>query len=594
MSTATRPTDPSTQPEPSRRGRRRLLLAGTGVLAVLVVLLVLWVTGSALAAGRTPAGTTVLGVDIGRMTPAQAEQRLAEELGPRAAAPLPVRVADQSHEVDPAQAGLSFDAEATAENAATRPLSPVAIVRDFSGGGEVEPVVEVDEERLGAAVAALATQSARTVREGDLEVTATEVEAVEPVTGVALEVEGARAALLDGYLEGSGDTPATVELPARTTPPRIGPEEVERARTEVAEPALSAPVVLDAAGTRVEVPVEVLASALSFEARDGRLEPALDGAALDEALGQRLQTIEEPARDASFRVEAGRPVVVPSVPGRAFAPADLAAAVLPVLTAAGEDRVAVVEPAVQEAELTTAEAEALGVTEQLSTVTQSFPYAAYRVQNIGTAAERIDGTLLLPGETFSMNETIGERTPQNGYTEGTVIVGGRFREAQGGGVSTITTAVWDAAFHAGLERVEQRAHSLWISHYKPGLEATVSWGALDLKFRNDSPHAVYVTAHSGRDDVTITMWGTKRYDVEAVFGPRTNPRPPETVYDPSPECVPMSGVPGFHIVVTRVFRQDGEVVRREPLKTVYNATNEVHCRQEPSRRSELTEDEALS
>jgi vancomycin resistance protein YoaR len=231
--------------------------------------------------------------------------------------------------------------------------------------------------------------------------------------------------------------------------------------------------------------------------------------------------------------------------------------------------------------LTTTEARNLGVVEKVSSFTQRFPFAPYRYQNIGAAADRVDGTLLLPGQTFSMNRTVRERTPANGYTEGFVIKDGRLTEDLGGGVSTITTAVWDAAFFAGLERVEQRAHSFYISRYKPGLEATVSWGSLDLKFRNNTGNGVFITAERGRTFVTVTMYGTKKWDVDAEFGPRTNVKPYGRTTEYGPDCTPQDGVNGFTIVVTRVVRENGAVIKREPLKTVYRPAKDVTCRSAP-------------
>jgi vancomycin resistance protein YoaR len=182
---------------------------------------------------------------------------------------------------------------------------------------------------------------------------------------------------------------------------------------------------------------------------------------------------------------------------------------------------------VREPELTTEEAKALGITEKLSTFTQNFPYAAYRVQNIGQAAEYIDGTLLMPGEVFSMNEVIKERTPENGYTMGIVIgPGGIFEEQQGGGVSASATAVWTAAFFAGMEEVSTRAHSIYISRYQPGLEATVAWGLFDMQFRNSNPNPVFITTKMTNTSLRVTFWGTRQYDeITAEFGPKTNIRP---------------------------------------------------------------------
>ena len=125
----------------------------------------------------------------------------------------------------------------------------------------------------------------------------------------------------------------------------------------------------------------------------------------------------------------------------------------------------------------------------------------------------------MPGQTFSMNDTVKERTVENGYTVGTVISGGRFAEELGGGVSTITTTMWHTAFYAGLERVEQRGHSFYISRYLPGLEATVAWGSLDLRFKNDSPYGVLIKASITNSSVTVTMYSTKRYRITAEFGP---------------------------------------------------------------------------
>ena len=177
---------------------------------------------------------------------------------------------------------------------------------------------------------------------------------------------------------------------------------------------------------------------------------------------------------------------------------------------------------------------------------------------------------------------MGERTPENGFVEGYVIQGGRLVEDYGGAVSTITTAMWHTAFFAGMTRIEQRAHSYWISRYVAGLEATVSWGTLDLKFRNDTPYGVYITSSVTDTSVTTTMWSTKYWDIEAEFGPRENLRSPGTVYDSSAECVAQYGVDGFDITVTRVWSRDGEVERRERLFTSYDAAPTVICAPEPS------------
>ena len=132
-------------------------------------------------------------------------------------------------------------------------------------------------------------------------------------------------------------------------------------------------------------------------------------------------------------------------------------------------------PPPHEPDLTTAEAEALGIVEPISEFTTNYPIAQYRLINIGRAAELINGTLVLPGETFSLNGTVGERTAENGFVKGFIIDGGQFREDFGGGVSQVATTTFNAVFFAGLEDVEHKPHSFYISRYPAGREATVAW-----------------------------------------------------------------------------------------------------------------------
>jgi hypothetical protein len=82
------------------------------------------------------------------------------------------------------------------------------------------------------------------------------------------------------------------------------------------------------------------------------------------------------------------------------------------------------------------------------------------------------------------------------------------------------------------------------------------------------------------------MWSTKYWDIKAEFGPRTNPRPAGTVYDPGEGCVAQYGVDGFDITVTRVWSRDGEVKRREPLDTSYTSAPTVICAPKPSPEPE--------
>jgi vancomycin resistance protein YoaR len=251
-------------------------------------------------------------------------------------------------------------------------------------------------------------------------------------------------------------------------------------------------------------------------------------------------------------------------------------------TAAAE-RTVDLEIVATDAALTTEQAQALNVTEKLSSFTQPFDYAEYREVNVGRAAEYMDGVVLKPGDVYSMNGTILERTEANGYVSGTFISGGRFEEGLGGGVSIATTATWTAAFFAGLEAIEVNPHSLYISRYQPGLEATVAWGFLDLKFGNNTGNGVLITTDAGPTFITVEMWGTKVYDdIYDVSSERYNITPYTTQYDNSPECSSQGGVNGFTIDVTRVFEQGNEVVDEELFTTRYDPTTRFICGSPPA------------
>jgi vancomycin resistance protein YoaR len=189
---------------------------------------------------------------------------------------------------------------------------------------------------------------------------------------------------------------------------------------------------------------------------------------------------------------------------------------------------------------------------------------------------------VLPGATFSLNETVGERTAENGFVKGFIIDGGQFREDFGGGVSQVATTTFNAAFFAGLEDVEHKPHSFYISRYPAGREATVAWPTVDMKFRNDTDTGVFIETIHTPGEITVRLWGTKVYDeIRSVSSERTNYTTGTTKYEDSEECVDQDPVSGFDITVTRQFVSGGEVVRSEDFSTHYNAADRIICTSPP-------------
>jgi len=198
-------------------------------------------------------------------------------------------------------------------------------------------------------------------------------------------------------------------------------------------------------------------------------------------------------------------------------------------------------------------------------------------------ADIVNGALVLPGQTFSLNGYVGERDTARGFVSAPMIDQGSFVDAVGGGVSQFATTIFNAVFFAGLKDVQHTPHSYYISRYPAGRESTVSYPQPDFRFNNDSPYGVLIqTAYTGTS-LTVTFWGTKRYEIESVSGPRYAPTVLTGVtYNPRPDCEASGGSTGFSINVTRIFLSGGREVKRETFHTRYLPEPHVICGPSPS------------
>jgi vancomycin resistance protein YoaR len=568
----------------SPRWRRRAVLVPAGALAVLAAA---YGVDLLVSSGSVPRSTVVDGVDIGGLSPAAAEDRLADELGVRVAADRPVVADDVEGVFSPTRAGVRLDTQGTVDAADDQPLNPWTRITSFFSDREIEPVIAIDEsavaDELGSVSAQLETfaeQVDRAPVDATIAIEGTTARVVEPVDGRALDRDGAEDAIT-AALTDEVDPARSVELPVEVDPVDVGTPEAERVLAETVEPALAAPVsvVGGSGGPTAEVPVSAIAASLTFTpTEDGDLQVGIDPAELQTALGDELAAFGTPARDAGFEVSGGAVRIVPSVDGTGIDPAHLVEQLLPVLDDPAP-RSVTAEPGPVPAELTTQEAEALGIREEISsfTTTISNPQSG---ENIRVVAAEVDGALVLPGETFSLNTFTGPRGTAQGYVPATVISGGQLSTAVGGGISQFATTMFNAVFFAGLEDVFHKPHSFYISRYPAGREATVYEGAIDLQWRNDSDTGVYVDTRWTPGSLTVTFYGTRRYEIESISSERRTPREPavlEKVDDG--DCIPQSGVPGFDITVTRVFKDlaTGAEIKREDFRTRYNAEAVIKC-----------------
>ena len=568
-------------------GGRRTLLVVLGAVAGAVAFYLGMVLGSS---SDIPANTTVLGVQIGGMSRAEAVGTLEETITPLSLEPVGIAAFATSEELFPADAGMSFDPIATVDAAEGRLLNPFSLVMRLFGPREVDPVVIIDDaeltERLDAFADLIRSDSVEpTVYYEDMTPVLTPAE-----DGRDIDIPAAVEAVAAAYLVTSGP----VDLPEVILEPAVSNEQAEEFVAGPATVAVSSPVTIEVEDIAPQVPPEAIAEATHYLVEGDALAPQVDGAILHDSIAKELQPVEEPGNNATFEIDANNvPVVVPSRVGRGVSDEVLAAAVANAMFAEGDARVAPAPVTVRDPVLTTEDALQLGVVEEISSFTQQVSYVDYMAHNLALASEYINGTLLLPGEVFSMNKTTENRDPENGYMEGWVIgPGGIFQKALGGGLSAATTTVWSAAFYAGLEPVEVQAHSIYISRYVPGLEATIAWDGFDMKFRNDTPYGVFITAESDETSMTVRMYSTRIYTtIDAEVGERYGITPNRKIYNESPQCSAQTGGPGFTVDVDRVFYEGDVEVERETFTTTYRPAPQVVCGAKPDKDKDKDKDE---
>ncbi|MFE0811408.1 hypothetical protein ACFW4M_32140 [Streptomyces sp. NPDC058794] len=283
---------PASSAKPAKkkgRGKLPLLVGGLVVVAGVTY-------GAGLLMNRSdvPKGTTVLGVDIGGSTRDDAVEKLDEVLGARAAKPLKLEVGGETVSLKPDQAGLQFDTQATASNAATSDYNPVSVIGSLFGQERVvEPEMPVDEEKLHAALED-AAGGAGSVTEGTIEFESGKAVPVYGKPGQGIDVAKSTEAVREAYrAQVETGTATPVNVPTTTQQPTVSKAEVDRMMKEFAEPAMSAKVTVqtDPAHSIAFSPEKSLWKFLRVTAVNGKLVDKPDLNALKGLYGQTFDGV---------------------------------------------------------------------------------------------------------------------------------------------------------------------------------------------------------------------------------------------------------------------------------------------------------------
>ena len=133
-----------------------------------------------------------------------------------------------------------------------------------------------------------------------------------------------------------------------------------------------------------------------------------------------------------------------------------------------------------------------------------------RSTNIRLCSEKINGTVLMPGETFSFNQVVGKRTPEAGFKPATAYSGGKVVQEYGGGICQVSSTLYNAVLYANLEITERTNHGYKPSYVDPGLDATVSWGGPDFKFTNNRDYPIRIVCDTSNKILNIYIYGLRR------------------------------------------------------------------------------------
>ncbi|TCB98859.1 vanomycin resistance protein VanB [Micromonospora zingiberis] len=573
-----RPAPVAPQGGPNRSRRVRILVAAgvaTTVLASVGAVAVYAYVGD------VPRGTSVLGTELGGRSRTDAARELQAQLDRRAAelaAPIEVRVGERTAQITPAEVGLTVDVDATIAAAAA---AQAHAVDRLVGSREIEPVVSVDVPKLETELKKLVGKQGRKMTMPAITFAGTTPKVRYPKPSLAIDTEHSAQVVKEGWLRGE---PVTVPLVENH--PATSAEEVDRMVEELAKPAVAKPIKLTTDRGSVNIPPQAIAKGLRFKAdKAGKLTPSVDVKQLRSALGDRLDAVEVAPKNATMSISGGKPKMVDGRSGQQVDVSALGDELLAVLPRT-DDRTISAELKPVAPKLTTEKLAGLGIKEKVSSFTTNFTggLSSARSQNIVTIARHVDGTVVLPGETFSLNGHTGERGYAQGYRDAPVILDGKLVPGVGGGTSQFTTTLFNATYYAGLEDVEHKPHSYYFSRYPAVIESTIFWPNLDFKFRNNTEYGVLIDTSYSANSVTVSIWSTKIWDsVKTEYGPRRNITSPKTVYlDPGPSCIPANGSQGFTQDAFRVIKKDSKVVKREKFSWTYDAEPRFICAKEPS------------
>lgn len=223
--------------------------------------------------------------------------------------------------------------------------------------------------------------------------------------------------------------------------------------------------------------------------------------------------------------------------------------------------------------------------DKLATFTTRYdPSNKNRANNVSISADKIDGTIIMPGEIFSYNKTVGERTIAAGYKEAGAYAGGKVVQDVGGGICQTSSTLYNTVLLANLEIVDRSNHQFLTSYVEAGKDATVTWGGIDFKFKNSREYPIKIEASAKNGVCEMSIYGIKEeteYDVEIEskvlsYLPYTTKYEEDSTLEKGKEIVEQSGYEGCTSETYRILRKNGKIISKTLLsKDTYDPMTRI-------------------
>lgn len=521
--------------------------------------------------GKVPRATSVGGVDISSMERTAAVEKLERELGDVETKPVNVTSGEKSSQLVPAESGLTLNYQKAVDGIPDASYNPVTRLFSFVKATKEIPVaVDIDDTALDGALERVKNELSFAPKDGMLELNNGQLKVTKPVLGQTVEPDDLKNSITENWLD-----PAGVEVEPVEVEPAINDDAIEAMRTGEAAKALDNPLTINGennvAGTLRK---DEIAQFVSIEAKDGKLELKVDTPKAQQLFEERMDGAQVPGQNAKISFSGDKMNVTPSVDGSIIdwekTLKDFDKRVK------GDERTWDADYKPDPAEYTTEMAEKATFNDTVSEFSTG-GFSGASGENIRRVAAQVDGAVVTPGETFSLNGYTGPRGTAQGYVESGIIINGHSGTAVGGGISQFATTLYNAAYFAGFEDVAHTPHSYYISRYPAGREATVYEGSIDLQFKNTTNTPVRIETSFGGGKITVRFKGVKTYNVESVNNGRWATTQP-TRMSVGEDCSPSSGAPGFTTSDTRIIKDlSGREISRETTTTVYDPQPIVSC-----------------